>query len=142
VERVPGTQLAIGNVVCAVDFSTHSPKTVRWAQDMANEFGARLTLAHVTSGVEIYGPGGHTVLTDMKRELVNGAREQMVRIQQEAGTTADVFIGSGDVPKVMRQAAAETKADLLVVGCRSADRRFGNTAYGIIREAQIPVLCV
>ncbi len=142
VEGVPGQPFAIRNVLCAVDFSSHSQKTVRWAQDVANEFGAQLTLAHVTPGVEIYGPGGYHVLTDMKRELVNGAMKQMAKIQQDLGTKAEVFIGSGDVPKVMSQAAKETKADLLVVGSRSLDRRFGNTAYGIIRESHVPVFSV
>jgi len=138
-EDAPDQKFAIRNVLCAVDFSTHSPKTVRWAQDVANEFGAQLTLAHVTPGVEIYGPGGYHVLTDMKQELVNGATKQMAKIQEEVGTKAEVFIGSGDVPKVMSQAAKETKADLLVVGCRSLDHRFGNTAYGIIRESHVPI---
>jgi len=142
VEDAPGQPFAIRNVLCAVDFSTHSLKTVRWAQDMANEFQARLTLAHVTPSVEIYGPGGYHVLTDMKQELVDGSMKQMAKIQQELGTKAEVFIGSGDVPKVMSQAAKETKADLLVVGCRSLDHRFGNTAYGIIRESHVPVLSV
>lgn len=142
VEGVPGQPFAIHNVLCAVDFSTHSAKTIRWAQDVANEFGAHLTLAHVTPGVEIYGPGGYHVLTDMKRELVDGAMKQMAKIQQELGTKAEVFIGCGDVPKVMSQAAKETKADLLVVGSRSLDQRLGNTAYGIIRESQVPVFSV
>lgn len=30
VEDVPGEQFAIRNVLCAVDFSSHSPKTIRW----------------------------------------------------------------------------------------------------------------
>jgi nucleotide-binding universal stress UspA family protein len=141
-EGESGQPFAIRNVLCAVDFSTHSPKTIRWAQDVANEFGARLTLAHVTPGVEIYGPGGYHVVTRMKEELVNGSMEQMAKIQQELGTSAEVFIGSGDAPKVITQAAKETKADLLVVGCRSLDHRFGNTAYGIIRESRVPVFSV
>lgn len=132
----------IHNVLCAVDFSTHSPKTVRLAQNVANEFGARLTLAHVTPGVEIYGPGGHDVLEDMKRELVEGAKHRIAQLQQEVGSKADVSIRCGDIPKGMNQVAQETKADLLVVGCRSMDRRFGNTAYGIIRESHVPVLSV
>ncbi len=142
VENVPGQAFAIRNVLCAVDFSTHSQKTVRWAHDMANEFGARLTLAHATPGVEIYGPGGTHVLTDMKRELVDGSMRQMAKLQQELGTKAEVFIGCGDVPKVISQAAKETNADLLVVGSRSLDQRFGNTGYGIVRESHLPVFSV
>jgi nucleotide-binding universal stress UspA family protein len=142
VEDVPSQQFAIRTVLCAVDFSTHSPKTIRWAQDVAAEFGAQLTLAHATPSVEIYGPGGYHVLYEMKQELVSSATKQMAEIQQELGTKAEIFIGSGDVPKVMSQAAKETKADLLVVGCRSPDRRLGTSAYGIIRESHVPVLSI
>ncbi len=142
VEETPGKAFAIRNILCAVDFSSHSSKTIQWARNLAHDFGAKLTLAHVTPGVEIYGPGGNYVVADMKQELVNGARNQMAKIQREVGTNAEVFIGSGDVPKVMAQAAKETTADLLVVGCRSLARRFGNTAYGIIRESRIPVFSI
>jgi nucleotide-binding universal stress UspA family protein len=55
---------------------------------------------------------------------------------------AKVYVGSGDVPKVISQAAKDAKADLVVLGCRSLGGRFGTTAYGIIRESCIPVLSV
>ena len=142
VEKGPDQNLVIRNVLCAIDFSSHSHKTIRWAQEVAAEFGAELTLAHVTPGVEIYGPGGHHVLNGMKQELVNSAAKQMAKIQEELGTKATVFIGSGDVPKVISHAAKETKADLLIVGCRSHGGRLGTVAYGIIRESPIPVLSI
>lgn len=142
VKDVPVEQFAIRNVLCAVDFTPHSPKTVRWAQDLATEFGAALTLVHVTPGVEIYGPGGHHVLSDMKEELVTSAARKMDKIQQELGIKAAVFISSGDVPKAMSQAAKETKADVIVVGARSRGGRMGSTGYGIIRESPVPVLNV
>jgi nucleotide-binding universal stress UspA family protein len=139
---VPGQPFAIHKILCAVDFSTHSSKSVRLAQEIATEFGARLTLAHVTPGVEIYGPGGYHVLTDMKQELVSSAKRQMAKIQQELGVQAEIFIGSGDVPKVMTMATKETNADLLIVGCRSRGGGIGSTGYGIISAAPVPVLSV
>jgi nucleotide-binding universal stress UspA family protein len=142
VKDVPDQQFAIRNVLCAVDFGPHSPKTVRWAQDVATEFGAALTLAHVTPGVEIYGPGGHYVLSEMKKELVSSATKKMDKIQQDIGMKTAVFIGSGDVPKAMSQAAKETKADVIVAGSRSRAGRMGSTGYGIIRESPVPVLNV
>jgi len=90
VENVPGQQFAVRKVLCAVDFTSHSPKTIRWAQDVATELGAQLTLAHVTPGVEIYGPGGYHVLHEMKEELVSSATKQMAKIHQELGTNAEV----------------------------------------------------
>ena len=137
-----GQPFAIRNILCAVDFETHSAKTIRLAQSVAAEFGAALTLAHVTAGVEIYGPGGTHVLQDMKRELVSAATQHMERIQRELGVEAAVFIGCGNVARVITQAAKDTKADLVIVGCRSIRGRLGTTAYGIIRESSIPVLTV
>jgi nucleotide-binding universal stress UspA family protein len=141
IKDVPDHEFAIRNVLCALDFGPHTAKIVRWARDVAEEFGAQLTLAHVTPGVEIYGPGGHHVLSEMKKELVNSATRRMDKIQQEMGTKAAVFIGSGDVPKVISQAAKETKADVIVAGSRSRGR-MGSTGYGIIRESPVPVLNV
>ncbi len=134
--------LSIRNVLCAVDFREHSNETIGWAQNIATEFGAKLTLAHATPSVEIYGPGGYHVLDEMKADLVNSSTEQIAKLQKEMGTQAEVFIGSGDVSKVMSQAAKETKAGLIVVGSRAVGSRFGANAYGIVREAGVPVLRV
>lgn len=142
VQDVPIGQFAIHNILCGVDFGPRSPRTVRWAQDVATEFGAQLTLVHVTPGVEIYGPGGRHILSEMKEELVNSAMKHMEKIQLETGTKGKVYIGSGEVPKVMNQAARDTRADLIVLGHRCIGGRFGTTAYGIIRDAGIPVLSV
>jgi nucleotide-binding universal stress UspA family protein len=138
-DDMPSPEFAIRNVLCAIDFGVHTPKTVRWAQNVASEFGAQLTLAHVTASVEVYGPGGYYVLEEMKRELVDSATRHIAEIQRELGTEAEVFIGSGDVAKVMSEAAKKTKADLLVIGLGG---RLGTGAYGIIRESRVPVLSV
>ena len=142
VQDVPATQFAIRNVLCAVDFGPVSTKAIQWAHEAATEFGAKLTLAHATPAMEIYGPGGYHVLGEMKKELVNSAKAQLAKIQQELGINAGVFVGSGDVAKVMGDAAKETKADLIVTGSGSAAGRFGDTAYAIIRESPVPVVSV
>jgi nucleotide-binding universal stress UspA family protein len=142
VKDVPARQFAIRNVLCAVDFGPLNTKAISWAQEAATEFGAKLTLAHVTPSMEIYGPGGYHVLAEMKNELVNSAKAQMAHVQQEMGIQAGVFIGSGNVAKAMGQAAKEAKADLIVVGARSLAGRFGDIGYGIIRESPVPVVSI
>jgi nucleotide-binding universal stress UspA family protein len=97
----PGQKFAIHNVLGAVEFGPRADITVSWAAQMAAEFGARLTLANVTAGVEFWGPGGHYVNEKWKSELVGDATAQMSKLQQDTGVKADVFIGSGDVPKVL-----------------------------------------
>jgi nucleotide-binding universal stress UspA family protein len=109
---------------------------------MAAEFGARLTLANVTASVELWGPDGHYVNEKWKEELVSEASKQMSKLQQDTGVKADVFIGRGDVPKVLSQAAKQTSADLLVTGCHPYGGHLRTHGDGIICAAQIPVLNV
>ena len=109
VEESPGQEFAIRNVLGAVEFGPRADITVSWAAQMAAEFGARLTLANVTASVEFWGPGGNYVNEKWKEELVGDASEQMAKLQQDTGIKADVFIGSGDVPKVLSQAAKQTE---------------------------------
>jgi nucleotide-binding universal stress UspA family protein len=142
VEQLPMQKFAIHNVLCAVDFGPRSHKTVSWAAQMAAEFGAHLTLVHVTGSVELFGPGGSYVVQKWKRELVSDASQRIANLQRETGIKADVLIGSGDVPKVLRQAAKQTKADLLVTGCYPYGGNLRIHGYAIICAVPIPVLSV
>jgi nucleotide-binding universal stress UspA family protein len=109
---------------------------------MAAEFSAHLTLANVTASVEFWGPGGNYVNEKLKEELVGNASEQMAKLQQDMGIKTDVFIGSGDVPKVLSQAVKQTKADLLVTGCYPYGGHLRTHGYGIICAVGVPVLSV
>jgi nucleotide-binding universal stress UspA family protein len=140
VEKSSVEKFAIRNVLCAVDLGPHSQKTVSWAADLAAEFGARLTLAHVTAGVEFWGPGGLHVNREWKEALVGPALEDLAMLKQDMNIHAEVFVGSGDVPKVLSQAAKQTKADLLVVGSRPYGGHLRTHGYSIICAVAIPVL--
>ena len=133
---------AIRNVLCAVDLTERSGEVLSWAAKMAAEFGARLTLASVTASAEIWGPGGNYANPRLKQELIDDAAQQLARLQKDPGTKAEVFIGSGDVPKVLNQAAAQTKADLLVTECYPYGGNLRIHGYAIICAVPIPVLSV
>jgi nucleotide-binding universal stress UspA family protein len=128
------------NILCAVDLGPRSSAAVSWAAPMAAEFDARLTLAHVTASVEFWGPGGSYVNQEWKQALVDDASQRIARLQQDTGIKADVFIGSGDVPKVLSQAVTQTKADLLVTGCYPYGGHLRTHGYGIICTVPVPVL--
>jgi nucleotide-binding universal stress UspA family protein len=141
-EQSPAQKFAIRNVLCAVEFNPQDRKAVEWAAYISAEFGARLTLAHVTAAVEFWGPGGSYVNTKWKEALVKSATRQIEELQQFMGIKAEVFIGSGDVPKVLCQAAKQTKADLLITGCRPYGGRLRTHGYAIICAVPIPILNV
>ncbi len=140
VEQSPVQKFTIRNVLCAVDLGPRSNEAVSWAAPLAAEFGARLTLAHVTASVEFWGPGGDYVDEKWKKALVDDASQRIAKLQQDMGTKADVYIGSGDVPKALSQATAQTKADLLVTGCYPYGTHLRTNGYAIICAVPIPVL--
>jgi nucleotide-binding universal stress UspA family protein len=92
--------------------------------------------------VELWGPGGSYVNPRWKQELVGDAAQQLARLQKDTSVKADVFIGSGDVPKVLSQAVKETKADLLVTECYPYGGNLRIHGYAIICAVPIPVLSV
>jgi len=145
VEEAPAAgEFAIRNVLCALDFDPHAGDVLSRAAQLAGEFGARLTLAHVTTSVEMYGPGGSHVVPEFRDALVGSASKEIAKLQQQAGTNAEVIIESGNTPKLLRQAIEQTKADLLVIGHAPTRGHLGanGNGYSIIRDAHIPVLSV
>jgi universal stress protein A len=142
VEESPVPEFAIHNVLCAVDLGPRSEEAVSWAAPIAAEFGAHLTLAHVTASVELWGPGGNYVVPEWKKSFVADASERIAKLQQDMGTNADVLIGSGDVPKMLSQAVKQTKADLLVTGCYPYEGNLRIHGSTIIYAVPIPVLSV
>jgi nucleotide-binding universal stress UspA family protein len=113
-------------ILCAVDLEPHSEEVLRWANGLAAGHHAELTLVHVT--------------TDSTR-----ARRILDTLQRAASSTAAVRMEAGEPSKVVAHVAAETKADVLVIGRCSTEGILGRlemTAYSIIRESPCPVISV
>lgn len=142
VERSPAQEFAIRSVLCAVDLGPRSDDVAWWAAQMAIELGARLTLAHVTPGVELWGPGGTYVSTRWKEALVSDASRQLAALQQQLDIKADVFIGSGDAAQVLKEAARQTQADLLVTVCYPYGGNLRIHGFATICAVPTPVLSV
>ncbi len=142
VKPQPVREFAIRKILCAVELGPHSTEVVSWAAPMAAEFGAHLTLAHVTASVEFWGPGGSFVDQRWKAGLVDDASHRIAKLQKDMGIEADVLIGSGDVPKVLSEAVKQTKADLLVIECYPYSGNLRIHGYAIICAVLIPVLSV
>ena len=135
-------ELKLDRVLCGVTFSEHSLDVLKCAAQVAAEFQAKLTIAHVTPDVEMYGPGGNYIDRGWKQDLVRSAQELAGRLQQQVGIAAEVAIESGDPGAGLSRIAARTGADLLVVGCHNSGGHFGSNGYGIISQSLVPVLSV
>jgi nucleotide-binding universal stress UspA family protein len=143
-EEAPEPDFSIRRILCCLDLTPHNRRTLLLAAEMAAALGATLTLVHVTSSVEVYGPGGMHVDEDWKARIVGFAAEAISKLQREAGTNFDVLIDSGHVPQALNRAAERTQADVLVVGRVPGRSHLGDNGegYGIIRQSLVPVLSV
>ena len=164
--------LNIKKILLPVDFPVASLGVIRQAATLARHFNSEIVMLHVvTTQSHAAGvPEDSRELADwdllaaiirqaqkqqdqslgpeldgltIQRKLVKGdAAQQMAKLQQDMGIKADVFIGSGDVPKVLSQAAKQTKADLLITGCYPYGGHLRTHGYGIICAVPVPVLSV
>ncbi len=143
-EEASAREFSIRRVLCSVELNGHSGHTVSLAAEIAAAVNATLTLVHITSSVETFGPGGSHVDPVWKERIVGSAAEEIAKLQQDVGTKAEVIIDSGNVPELLNRAAERTKADVLVIGHIPGRSHLGDNGngYGIVRASQIPVLSV
>src|SRR5208282_5575306 len=107
----------------------------RWPPNLAR-------VSRLRTSLPAWSFGGPAATTWMKsgRKRSSMTLRNASKLQQDTGTKADVYIGSGDVPKALSQAAAQTKADLLVTGCYPYGTHLRTNGYAIICAVPIPVL--
>jgi nucleotide-binding universal stress UspA family protein len=132
------------NILCAVDLTPNSLPLVQWATGFARDHGARVKLAHAIPAAEPQSAvdieGGR-----FRAFLVDAAREELAKLQQQAGTDLDAVLRAGDVAQVVREAAKEGETDLVVIGRGVLHELFGRMrthVYSVIREAPCPVISV
>jgi nucleotide-binding universal stress UspA family protein len=132
------------NVLCAVDFSEKSLPLLKWASEFASEQRAALKLVHAIPAAT--APGGLEPEGGRFRSfLYDWAREDLEKLQLEAGTSFETLIEAGDVAHVIAEAAKAGHADVIVSGRGVMQGLLGGmrtNVYSIIREAPCPVISV
>jgi nucleotide-binding universal stress UspA family protein len=129
------------NVVVAVDRGAEQTPVLRRAAELAQELGAGLSLVHAVPGAErqLADTGGD----EFSLFLIDAARKDMTKLQAEAGTSFEALVFAGAVGAVVRQAALDRHADLVIIGRGVMHSTFGRLrtqSYDIIRQSPCPVL--
>jgi nucleotide-binding universal stress UspA family protein len=136
------TELTFRRVLSAVDLGNASKSVLKWAGGFAREFGARLDVVHVLPHTLIQ-LGGIYFDPEWRMQAVADARNQISRLQEEAGTAGEVLIEFGTPSAAVSALAASRNSDLLVVGRgEGLAGRLRATAYAILRESPCPVAAI
>jgi nucleotide-binding universal stress UspA family protein len=137
-ELDPNVPTTYRRILCAVDITEKSIPVMRWAAEFARHFKSTLDLVHAVGGAEAVDPSFQSF-------LFSTARNSLAKLQQSAGVDAATCVSGGAVGQVVREAALQHHADLVVIGrghlCETLGRLRTN-AYAVIRQSPCPVISV
>lgn len=130
-------------ILCAVDFGAQTSAVLTWGAELADAFGASVSVLHVMPDP--------TAWTDELRDQaphalrVEAMRERLQEAMRPVGLTATAAIEYGDPHKAVTAAASRQNANLLIIGRGCSDDMIGRLkaqAYAIVRQSPCPVLSV
>jgi nucleotide-binding universal stress UspA family protein len=133
----------IRSILCAVEGGAESVGLTREAVGLAGAFEAKLRLVHAVP-VDETRPEKY-LEADYDATLIKIGREEIVNLQQQAGTSLEASVEGGAVSRVVREAAEKFAADLVVIGRGKLHKTFGrlrSNGYAIIRDSPCPVLSI
>jgi nucleotide-binding universal stress UspA family protein len=141
----------IHSVLVPVDFSEHSHEALLYAGDLAQRYGARLTLAHVYPVVNYAAADGFMLFTPEQLTALKAQLEQQLtdaaNVARSAGATqVALVLLQGDPFTELNAYARRETSDLIVMGThgRAGWRHalLGSVAEKLVRSASCPVLTV
>ncbi|HZS49232.1 MAG TPA: universal stress protein [Bryobacterales bacterium] len=137
----------VRTVLCAIDLASNVSEHLRWASWFAKEFDAELVIVHAIPSFE-FTPETVYLQSELLRLMSSEAKEKVVKMLGECappGIQIQQVLAGGSVSKVVRTAAENHGAGLVVIGRASAAGLLGRLrtdAYAIIRDSPCPVISV
>ena len=142
-EMPSGKCLAPHTVLCAIEASPVSIELMRWAASLCKKLGATLRFVHAVPAIEALPESGMDL--EFEETLLDNAERRIQDLEKTADIEVPICVGTGTVADVVREAALQHKADLVLIGRGTLQETMGRLrtrCYGIIRNAPCPVLSV
>jgi len=137
-------------IVCAVDFSDHSPKVADYAMTLSRCTGAKLLCVYVAPSLSQY-VGFHVPPSSIEAfvgEIVAGADTSMKTYLEQnfPGANVEGKVLVGYPAEEILNLAEDEKADLIIMGTHGRtgiDRiLFGSVAEKVVKSSTCPVLTI
>jgi nucleotide-binding universal stress UspA family protein len=139
--------IALKRILVPHDFSDTSAAAVRYAVELARNFGARLYFLHV--GDDAVSQFEEEFPIGLEDALADGVRERLLRIvtpQEKAEFNPDFAVRPGLPAAEIVQYADDQDIDLIVMGTHGrgfvGHMIMGSVAEKVVRTASCPVLTV
>ena len=150
----------IKHILYTTDFSENGKHVYAYAERIANQFNARLTLLHVVQedlldllifDVGIDRAAGVQKRLSIVKEHFQDAKDKVIeKIKAEYGREAiseeNIVVEKGNPVKMILRVAEEKNCDLIVMGKKGRasleDTMMGDTVRRVLHRSKIPVLVV
>ncbi|HKV97186.1 MAG TPA: universal stress protein [Gammaproteobacteria bacterium] len=136
------------HILTAVDLTQDSEVVARRGRELAERFGAKLSLLHVVEFIPV-DPAGEALLpppVDVDGELIKGARQRLSALCASLGLrNAKSRVEVGNIKAEILRVVAEEQADLLVLGSHGRHGLallMGSTEKSLVHKAPCDVLAV
>ena len=138
-------QFPFETIVVASDFSQKSSSTLRYAQAIALQHGAKLVLVHVIDPIGYAFPTGVPSALSVDQT----AREELNRVEEQLraqGISVHSVVQTGDICELILQTVRDHGGDLLVLGTRGKTAvgraALGAIARQLLAKTEFPILTV
>ena len=140
----------IEKILCAVDFSEHSPAVAEYARIIAQGLGAKIVCLYVAPSLSQY-VGFHVPPSSIENfvgEIVTGAESTMSAFLSEnfQGVQAEGHVVTGYAAEEIIGMAIKEGVDMIIMGThgrKGIDRiLFGSVAEKVVKSAKSPVLTI
>jgi nucleotide-binding universal stress UspA family protein len=142
--------MPLTTILVATDFGDAAAAAVGYALMLAEGFGARVHILHVTDdlGARVLGPSPLPIdLGQQQDEIDAAARRQLQTVigsDPRAGSATSAIVTSGHPAVAILDYAQRAQADLIVMGTHGraglAEFFMGSVAQQIVRRANCPVV--
>ena len=146
--------LQIRKIVCPVDFSACADHAVQYAQELAKQFDAEISLVHAYEDPTAYvtpvpmsgyvGPGAE-MLHELRKQLEVRLEQARAKVA-EAGGRVRAELLEGAPYRVVLDWAKEYGADLIVIGTHGhtgfTHALLGSVTERVVRMSECPVLTI
>ena len=138
-------------ILVPTDFSPHSQEALRTAVDVAQKYGASITLIHVYEPVAYTLPEGYVLVTpqqlvDLNSELERRLAKAKAEAVQAGVREISTELLQGPPPHEIVDFAQQKAMDLIVMGTHGRTgikhTLLGSIAERVLRKAACPVLTV
>lgn len=134
---------AYKHLLLAADLSENSQAAIDKAVELAETFGARLTLVHCIEPIPAYGYPG---FADLESPIIEQAKKEMAKLGKTLNVPeSDQRIEFGSVKAQVLKVAEELSVDAIIIGSHGRHglaRLLGSSANAIVHGADCDVITV